>query len=58
MTQYTGGLLTKPVFKEEWTVEALLEIEDRQTIVTMLTSEKEKRQDEQEKRAVENFEKL
>lgn len=43
---------------EVWTIEDLLKIEDRQTILTMLTSEKEKRQDEKEKQAVENFEKL
>ena len=43
---------------EVWTIEELLKIEDRQTILTMLTSEKEKRQDEKEKEAVENFEKL
>ena len=57
-SQYSGGLLTKPIFMENWTVDELLKIEDRQTIVTMLTSEKEKRKDEKEKQAVENFEKL
>lgn len=57
-SQYSGGLLTKPVFKETWEVKDLLEIEDRQTILTMLTAEQDKRQDEKEKQAVQNFEVL
>jgi hypothetical protein len=56
--QFSGGLLTKPIFKESWTVEELLKIEDWQTILTMLTSDKEKRQEEKEKQAVANFEEL
>ena len=43
---------------ETWTTEELLKIEDRQTVLTMLTSEKEKREDKKEKQAIENFEKL
>jgi hypothetical protein len=57
-SQYSGGLLTKPIFKETWNVKDLLEIEDRQTVLTMLTAEQEKRQDEKEKQAVHNFEVL
>lgn len=58
MTQYSGGLLTKPIFREKWRVEDLLSIEDRQTVLTMLTAEQEKREDEIDKKAVQNFETL
>ena len=51
-------MLSKPTYLEEWTIDDLLRIEDKQVILTLLSADKDKWKDNKDKEAVLNFERL
>lgn len=56
--RFGGSFLSKPEYRENWTVEELLTIEDRQKIVTLLSTSKEKQKDQKDKDSIDKFKDL
>lgn len=50
--------MSKPEYRENWTVDELLKIEDRQSVVTLLSTSKEKHTDQKDKDSIEKFKDL
>lgn len=56
--RFGGNFLSKPEYRENWTVEELLSIEDRKSVVTLLSTSEEKHTDQKDKESVEKFKDL
>ena len=56
--RYGGSFLSKPEYRENWTVEELLKIEDQQKVITLFSTSHEKQKEEKDKEAVDKFQDL
>ena len=57
-TGFSGRVLTRPIFNDEWTTETLLAIEDKQNIVTLFSADIDKQYEADDKKAVSKFQNL
>lgn len=56
--RFGGSFLSKPEYRENWTVEELLKIEDRQKVLTLLSSNEEKHKEQKDIDAIAKFKEL